>query len=412
VTLSGRPKQKKFWYKVSVDAIKAWSILITVLGLAVFGVWGNRLLEQRRLEERVVATIAEADRLITQLQREPDLERYLNDYNASRESLKLARQDYSAQRLPEALRNAERSRTIASGALDRVQHKGASGEAHFIATHGNVEFRRGEGGEWEPARSRISLFAGDYIKTSRNGSAEIMSVDGSTFTVRPKTMILIDRKPVAGDARPNRTLALSHGRLRLDTAERGSTIETPGANARVAAKSKASVTYDENTQSGKFANYAGLVEVVGLGGAKVQVGAQEQVTESHGLLGGLQALPGIPRLVSPADNHEIFLERTEKIVLNWRPVKGAEAYSLQISRNHLFADNLIENNRTATSATVGLQKEGTFLWRVAAIGPGNVRGEWSTPRKFRIVPEQETVAQSAADTSLEPQSLAENQAQL
>ena len=194
MTPSGRPNPKKFWYKVSVDAIKGWSILLTILGLAVLGIWGNRLLEQRHLDSRVTDTIAEAEGFITQLRRESDLDRYLDQYDSARQSLEEARQDYSAQRLPEALRNAERSRTIASSALDQMQHIGDSGEAHFIAVYGNVEFRRGEGGDWEKARSRINLFAGDYIQTSRNSSAEVMWADGSTFTVRPRSMVVIDRK--------------------------------------------------------------------------------------------------------------------------------------------------------------------------------------------------------------------------
>lgn len=395
MTPSGRQNTKKFWYTVSVDAIKGWSILITILGLAVLGIWGNRLLEQRHLDRRIVDTIAEAEVFITQLQREPDLDRYVDQFDSARRSLRDARQDYSAQRLPEALRNAERSRTIASGALDQAQHVGTSGEAHFIATHGNVEYRRGEGGEWEKARSRINLFAGDYIKTSRNSSAELMSVDGSIFTVSPRTVVLIDRKRVAGDQRPTRTLALEYGRLRVETGGRSGTVETPGADARIAARSKASVAFDENSQTGEFVNYeGGPMEVRGINGSTVRVGSQQQVVDRSGLLSAPQAIPGVPRLVSPVDNFEIFLEKTDRVVLRWRAVRGAEAYSLQISRNHLFAENLIENDRTTTSATVGLQKEGTFLWRVRAIGRSQMRGAWSSPRKFRIVPEQETIAQS------------------
>ena len=413
MTPSGRQNPKKFWYKVSVDAIKGWSILITILGLAVLGLWGNRLLEQVRLDRRVAETIAEAEGFITQLGREEDLARYVEQFDSAQKSLKEARQDYSAQRLPEALRNAERSRTIAFRALEQAQHKGASGEAHFIATHGNVEFKRGEGGDWETARSRINLFAGDYIKTSRNSSAEVMSVDGSTFTVRPMSMMLIDRKRLPGSMRPDRTLGLEYGRLSLETAARGGTVETPGADAKIAAKSKASVAFDEISQTGNFANYDGPpMEVRGANGSARRIEAKQQGVDRGGLLSEAQELPGVPRLQSPVDNFEIFLEKTDKIVLKWRRVGGAEAYSLQISRNHLFAENLIENNRSTTSATVGLQKEGTFLWRVAAIGRDQMRGEWSIPRKFRIVQDQDTVAQSDGEAGVESVPSTNDQADL
>jgi hypothetical protein len=73
-----------------------------------------------------------------------------------------------------------------------------------------------------------------------------------------------------------------------------------------------------------------------------------------------------------------------QVVLAWNPVPGAGRYALQVSRNHLFVDNVIDvGNRTRTRATLGLRGEGTFQWRVAAFKDG-VQGPWSRARKFRV----------------------------
>ena len=76
---------------------------------------------------------------------------------------------------------------------------------------------------------------------------------------------------------------------------------------------------------------------------------------------------------------------------------GAGRYALQVSRNRLFVDNIIDvEDRTTTSAKLGLRGEGHFLWRVAAIDSSGEQGPWSPPRKFRVVPTAATGAQEDA----------------
>ena len=68
------------------------------------------------------------------------------------------------------------------------------GEAQFIAVQGGVEYRRGDRGDWEQARGRVTLRPGDYVKTGANGSAEIMFVDGTLYTVRSDTLFLVSSR--------------------------------------------------------------------------------------------------------------------------------------------------------------------------------------------------------------------------
>ncbi len=79
------------------------------------------------------------------------------------------------------------------------------------------------------------------------------------------------------------------------------------------------------------------------------------------------------------------MDRTDELRLAWEPVAGAAGYALQVSRSHLFVDNVIDvEDRSAPRATLGLRGEGTFLWRVAARSGGGELGPWSPSRKFRV----------------------------
>jgi hypothetical protein len=111
----------------------------------------------------------------------------------------------------------------------------------------------------------------------------------------------------------------------------------------------------------------------------------QQVVQTGGLLSEPEPLPGRPELLEPADNKDLNMESADKVVLAWDQVPNAARYSLQVSRNHLFVDNVIDvSNRTKTRATLGLRGEGTFQWRVAAYGKDGTQGPWSKASKFRV----------------------------
>ena len=102
------------------------------------------------------------------------------------------------------------------------------------------------------------------------------------------------------------------------------------------------------------------------------------MVQTGDLLSEPKAMPGRPEPVEPVDDQLSTSTPTKRLVLAWQPVPGAARYALQVSRNHLFVDNVIDaENRTKTRATLGLRGEGTFQWRVAAFGADGLQGPWS-----------------------------------
>jgi hypothetical protein len=266
--------------------------------------------------------------------------------------------------------------------LNASRHGTSAGEAQFIVVEGRVEYRRGDSDAWEPARMRVMLEPGDYVKTGTNGSAEVMFTDGTLYTVRPDTLFLVSasKDGQAGE----QTVELQYGWINLNTAQAGSKVATPQAEAVIADQSEAVVSYDGDRRQGSFTAYRGGVQVAA-GGEVRQLGALQTLSQSQGTLSAVQSLPPAPSLYSPADNADVDFARVKRLRLAWEGVAGGARYALQVSRNRLFVDNIIDvEDRERTDATLGVQGEGSFLWRVAAISGEQLRGPWSSPGRFRV----------------------------
>ena len=120
-------------------------------------------------------------------------------------------------------------------------------------------------------------------------------------------------------------------------------------------------------------------------GVTKKVAALEEIRQKGDLLSDPKALPPAPEVIAPAAHLETSLDASRRLVLAWEPVTAAARYALQVSRNRLFVDNLIDvDARRKTDATVELRGEGTFQWRVAAISRDGLQGPWSDPRSFRV----------------------------
>ena len=382
---NGQRQDTKYWYKISIDAVRAWTTIIAVLVIGIGGFWGYTLLSRHFLERDVLVTIEESEKLFERLRTERDLDAHREKVEAATGHLESARALYAQDQMHEARDEARRCRSLLASVVNALRNRTPAGEAEFIATQGKVEIRRGERGEWRPARSRMVLHAGDYVKTSANGSAEGMMVDGTLFTVRPNTILLMTRTRSAFGLRSERTLSLESGWVNLSTAQMKGRITTPDAEATVGERSQAVVAYDDRERTGSFASHRGAMEVTSEDGTIRNVGELQRVVQSDGSLSEVKALPEAPVLARPADNLELRLETSETVLLSWRPVKGAESYALQVSQGRLFADNVIDvEKRTKTTATLGLRGEGTFVWRVAAFDGDGQKGPWSTIYRFRV----------------------------
>lgn len=377
-------RRKRDWYSVSEETLRLFFILIvTAVGLVLLFL-GYRQWESRALEREAGEVLDETQGLLQRLQDEPRASNFRGEYDAAWQSFQDARNQYSNQDFRGAVDNCRRSRNMLMSILDALQLPSTAGQAQFILVQGDVEYRRGDAGDWQEARSRVPLQNGDYVRTTENGSAEIMFLDGTLYTVRPNTQFIVSSARTA-EGGEEQAIQMEFGWVDLSTSQNTSNVRTPNAVARVKQETEAFVAVDRQSSQGRFGAFTGGIELSAKGGLKREVEPLQQVVQTGDLLSDPAPLPGRPELVTPADNVDLDLDRMQRVALTWDPVPGAARYALQISRSHLFVDNLIDvKNRPTTRATLGLRGEGTFQWRVAAFDKAGVQGPWSKAWKFRV----------------------------
>ena len=373
------------WYSVSEETLR---FLIGLGILLVLGFVGYRAYlewDEYTLESRATETLNGARGLLETLHSQDAAAGHREYLARATASLEEAQDAWNQGSYRNALYKAQISRGLLLDVLDSVQNPGRRGEARFIYVEGEVEYRRGETGRFRRASPRDVLYEGDYVRSTDQGSAEILfDGDGTLFTVRPGTMLKVQaRMRLTGRGEPVR---MEYGWVDLETSRRPSGVETEHASIRLDTDSEATITYEQASATGRFAVGKGGAEVAAAASGEVRKLEQlQQVMQQAETLGKTSGMLDPPNVVGPANGFDLNLDRNREVVLSWEPVKDADGYQLQISRSRLFGDAVVDRRRVKNSATLGVNEEGNFYWRVAAYGPDGVLGPWSSLRKFRAL---------------------------
>jgi hypothetical protein len=390
-------RPRKDWYSISVDTLRGWGFLLLALAILGGGYLGYRFWERHALERDAARVIEEVSQLIQRVKAGQGVGGSKGEYDAAFQSYEEARAEFRQAAYRSAVASARRSRNVFLSLLDAGEEPASAAQASFISIQGEVEFRRQEGNDWEEAKSRTPLHAGDYVRTTGNGSAEIMFADRSVYTIRPNTQFIV-AAPASGSGAQEQTIEMDYGWVDLNTTAHPNNVKTPGAEARVQHDSEAFITFDKGSKRGRYGALRGGMDVESKGGLKRKVEKFQQVVQTGDLLSEPQAVPNRPQPLEPADNLEVDPSKVQRLVLAWQPVPGASRYALQVSRNHLFVDNVIDvENRAKTRATLGLRGEGSFQWRVAAYGKDGAPGPWSPARRFRVASSRSGGGDKSAD---------------
>jgi hypothetical protein len=73
------------------------------------------------------------------------------------------------------------------------------------------------------------------------------------------------------------------------------------------------------------------------------------------------------------------------VELSWYPVPGAVRYRIQLSRDTIFSQPLVDQTVSEPTASTGQLPAGTYRWRVQAIGPDGPAA-WSRPSQIELSP--------------------------
>jgi hypothetical protein len=179
---------------------------------------------------------------------------------------------------------------------------------------------------------------------------------------------------------------MEYGWVDLETSRRPSGVETEYAAIRLETDSEATISYEQSSSTGRFAVGKGTAQVAASQSGEVRrLDQLQQVLQQQEELGRTTGLLDPPAVIAPINSFDLNLDRGRELVLSWARVKDADGYQLQISRSRLFGDAVVDRRRVKTSATLAVNDEGNYYWRVAAYGPDGVLGPWSSLRKFRAL---------------------------
>lgn len=372
------------WYSVSVDTLRGVAFFLLAVVLVAGGVYAYRLWKYNYLEEEAAAVLAQNSTLFERYRTNEEVQNlYSSEYEQARQSYQQARRDFAELDYRATLRRAHHSLDLLLSIDSALKTRADEGEARFHTVQGEVEYRRADSSGWQRAKAGVVLRSGDFVRTGGSGSAQIMFRDLSFFTVRPNTQVVVSHSDRGGGGEQG--MQMVYGWVNLSTSKEPSKVTTPRAEAEVQEDSEAFVTYEQESETGRFGAYRGSLQVSSADGTRRRVSELEQVVQEGDALSENRQLPVQPELIEPPDNFEVNADRTDEVVLAWRAVGEAERYALQVSESHLFVDNIVDvEDRTKTQATLGIRGEGSFLWRVAAVAPDGSQGPWSVARRLRI----------------------------
>jgi hypothetical protein len=375
------------WFVISIQKVRQW-ILIFVLLLATAAVSYFVYTRTRRTpEERARAEITNARTLLARATGAVTTSRPGSQVALARDYLGKAEGSYASKSFEESFRLAVESQSYSRRALGGAGAE-ETGDASLIFVEGDVSLQSAGRSTFDPAKQRQALFEGDFIKTGRTGSAEIMFADGTLYTIRPGSLFEVSR-PTSYEANGSQVKMVS-GAISVYTAGSTSTIATDAATAAVGRESRVNVDVEAGERT-EVTTFRGRT-TVSTGRETVNLGDRESVAAEakSGTISAKVVLPDAPQPVLPADNRIYDLTTGDQVELKWSKVPEAARYRIQISRSRLFVPDATEvdlDDRTETSARVKVSREGSYFWRVAAINSQGVSSDWGLMRRFKMLTE-------------------------
>lgn len=385
------------WFIIPIRKIAAWGLLGVVVAGAGFLGYRTYVKTRPSAEERARTEIESAAALLVQATATVGIGRPGSNLTRAADLLQEARNVMGDQRFDEAFRLAVESESYSRRVIGRLKSD-ENGDASFIFVEGDVTLQRAGRSNFESAKQRVPLFDGDFIKTGRTGSAEIMFTDGTLFTIRPGSLFEV-RRPTAAEGSGSEVKMVS-GAVNVYTSTSPSTVSTDDATAAIERNSRVSVDVAQGEKT-EVTTYRGRTTVsTGLNTVTLE-GRQRVVAAARtGALSTRVLLPEAPVPILPADNRTFDLTGGGDVDLRWSRVPDAARYRIQISRSRLFVPDANEvdlDDRTGLSTRIKVSREGPYFWRLAAINRAGVSSDWSSVRRFRML--QEPVHSGTADTT-------------
>ena len=263
--------------------------------------------------------------------------------------------------------------------------------ARFIEISGQVRVKKANGTDFITADEKMPLGAGDTVQTLANSVARVQFVDGSSYTIKPDTTLIIKDNELMDDKSTKVQVKVRVGTINLATNEQGpgssNVVQTDVAEARMGENSEASVGTGENGQQADIRVTRGDAQIRTQSGETYQARTNERLEiEQSGKLARRTSLVGMPVLKFPENQQTVRLDNAGTVRFEWNPVAQANSYAVEVATSSTFDRETIVKGRDGLSsplATFDKLPTGSYYWHVRA-DKKQEQGNYSDPFKFTI----------------------------
>ena len=281
--------------------------------------------------------------------------------------------------------------------------------ARIVSFEGEVRITRAATRETILVTRETFVTAGDTIQTQSDGRAIVRMIDGSVYSVRPNSTIVVkDTTSIFGGK--NVRVSLDDGQLNVRTDDQPgdakNIVEVADSENQLQAKTDASFNADASTGGGEIRVSRGGVEST-MSGEKTVIGENEFAAVNNGKLTAREKLLGAPRPNLPGNAAQIVDPGNGvSVTFTWQDPEGnpASSYFLQVSRSPIFASDAILVDRAGMQThefRLSGVSPGTYYWRLKATSASGQTTNWNDAWKFSVVRGGENLAIDATGINVE-----------
>jgi hypothetical protein len=300
---------------------------------------------------------------------------------------------YTNSAISAAGKTANRVLEMIAGAAGTPGKSGEPGsqQAHITALDGTVRVKKAGSNSWVNADYNVPLEKGDVVQTSSEGMAKIVFGDGTNYTVKQDSLIVIEENSANDQQQTNVTVAVSSGTVDLATGTyvqgSRSQVTVAGATASLAPESAAVVSNNPKSDEHEILVKKGAGEI-SRNGEVVSLADWEKVSfhaESQRM--DKEKEIGPPTPISPANMMTVVNGgESTPVEFSWTPMKNAVGYHLKISRNPYFTSNVVDRRVDAADVMVSGLNDGAYYWMVQSYDPEGKQSVESEKNRFSLVP--------------------------
>jgi FecR protein len=280
-----------------------------------------------------------------------------------------------------------------------------SQQAHITALDGTVRVKKASSNSWVTADYNVPLEKGDVVQTGSEGMAKIVFNDGTNYTVKQDSLIVIEENSANDQQQTNVAVAVSTGTVDLSTATyvqgSKSQVIVAGATASLAPDSAAMVRNDPKADQHEILVKKGSGEIT-RNGEVVHLAEWEKVgfQSQSPRMAKLKEI-GPPTPISPANMMPIFTAGAPKPVeFSWTQMANAVGYRLRISQNPYFSSTIVDRKVNTADVIVSGLGEGAYYWLVQSYDANDKESLESQKNRFTIIPKGKNT--TAINLELDP----------